>query len=118
MSPSPLSATESLAASPWLVAGGVGFIIVWLLLSAGWIIMSGMANLMANDSGSASPQKHMRLILAMLVGQLIAAGAGIPGGLAFFWLAHRHSMIEWFVILLVAGIGIQALAFWSFFKRS
>ena len=81
-------------------------------------MMSGMASLMANDSGSASEQQHMTLIVGMLIGQVIALLAGVPGGLAFFWSAQRTMMIIAFAALLIVGAGIQVWAFMSFFAKT
>lgn len=104
-----------IAAANLSTVGGIAFIVLWLLGSIAWTILSGIANLMANDSDSATPQKHMRLIVTMLVGQVIAAAAGIPGGLAFFSEAQRWPRIELFLALLVIGGGLQLWAFFSFF---
>jgi len=105
-----------LIAANFSTVGGIAFMVLWLLGSIAWTVMSGIANLMANDSGSATPQKHMPLIVTMLVGQVIAAAAGIPGGLAFFSEAQRWPRIELFLALLVMGGGLQLWAFFSFFS--
>ena len=77
--------------------------------------MSMSANLMANDSGSAPIEKHMSLIYRMLAGQILALLAVIPGGLAFFWTAHRATCIWTFAGMVGVGIVIQVWAFMSFF---
>jgi hypothetical protein len=103
------------AGSSLHLIGGIAFIVVWLALCIGWGIMSMSANLMANDSGSASPEKHMALIYRMLAGQILALLAVIPGGLAFFWAAHRATCIWTFAGMVGIGVAIQAWAFKSFF---
>lgn len=91
--------------------------VIWLIGSVVWIMMSGMASLMANDSGSASNDKHMTLIVGMLIGQVITLLAGAPGGLAFFWSAHRSHCLIAFAAMFLIGAGIQVWAFMSFFGK-
>ena len=99
-----------------LVASGILFTCLWIYAHVIWAVMSGMANLMANDSGRATGFQWGRLIGGMFIGQMIAASAGIPGGLAFFWRGRRKLLLSLFAILFVVGALCQVSAFFSFFS--
>lgn len=91
--------------------------LVWLGLHALWAALSGMANLMANDSGRASSNAQMTLIVGVLAGQILAGVAGIPAGMAFFWRGKRWRLVGLFLLLFLLGAGIQAWAFFGFFAK-
>ncbi|MDZ4401356.1 hypothetical protein [Prosthecobacter sp.] len=99
----------------WVICG-VLFIVLWIIAHVAWGMMSLMANVMANDSGAASGDTHMTLIVGMLGGQILAGGAGIPAGLAFFWRGRRKLLLWLFAALFASGALIQAGVFWSFFS--
>ena len=98
-----------------LVGGGVLFIIGWMAAHLIWVYLSLMANLMANDSGAASSARHLSLIFGMLAGQALAAAAGFPAGLAWFWEGKRKKLLTWFAILFASGALLQILVFSAFF---
>jgi hypothetical protein len=98
-----------------LVIAGVSFAIIWIAAHVVWASLSLMAGLMANDAGAASTNQHLTLIVGMLLGQALAALAGIPAGLAFFWRERRKRLLLAFGALFIAGALGQAWAFQSFF---
>lgn len=102
----------------WLLAAGIVFMVGWIGLHGVWAALSGMASLMANDSGAASNGAHMTLILGMLAGQVVAGAAGIPGGLVFFWRGKRWWMLGSFVVLFGVGAVTQWAAFHAFFAAA
>lgn len=82
---------------------GAMFIIGWLTVSAVWFMMSMMGTLMANDSGAASADSHMTLIVAMICGQGMTALAGVCAGMAFFWRSRRRLLLWLFAALFILG---------------
>ena len=102
--------------SPWLIAGGILFILVWGAVWTLLIAMSLMGTLMANDGGAASSENHSAMILGVLISQVLTGLSGIPAGLAFFWRSRRGLMLILFAILLVIGILGQVGAFMSFMQ--
>ena len=108
----------SIVGLTWSALGGVAFIVVWLMAAVAWAVMSLMGSLMANDSGSVSADRHMKMLVWLVVGEILAAAAGIPGGLAFFWAAHRTHMLIGFAGLLVTGAAMQVWAVMSFFAAA
>jgi hypothetical protein len=82
---------------------GVLFMVGWLTVSAFWFMMSMMGTLMANDSGAASAESHMTLILAMICGQGMTSLAGVFAGMAFFRRARRRLLLWLFAALLILG---------------
>jgi hypothetical protein len=97
---------------------GIVFIAVWLGAHLAWAAMALFANLMANDSGAASESAHTSLIVGVLAGQVLAAGAGIPAGLAFFWRARRKPLLWCFAALFGVGALCQAWSFYAFFSST
>ncbi|MCM2257691.1 MAG: hypothetical protein NDJ94_18815 [Vicinamibacteria bacterium] len=100
------------------VVAGITFMVVWIAAHAVWASLSFMASVMANDSGAASAGAHMLLIFGMLGGQVLAAAAGIPAGLAFFWRDKRRTLLIAFAILFVAGAVAQIVSFSGFFTNA
>src|SRR4051812_34877011 len=94
-----------------LVCAGVLFMALWIGVHLVWASMSLMGSLMANDSGRATDGAQMVLIFGMLAGQVLAGGAGIPAGLAFFLRGRRKLLLGLFAALFVAGALLQAGAF-------
>ena len=94
---------------------GVVFILLWVAGHIAWAALSFVGSVMANDSGAATSDQHMTLIFGMLAGQVLAGGAGIPGGLAFFIRSKRKLLVWVFAALFVIGALIQIWAFQSFF---
>jgi hypothetical protein len=93
----------------WLVVG-VAFILLWL---AGSIVASSMmlmGTLMANDSGEASSDAHLALVVGVFLGQVLIGISGIPGGLAFFWRRRRRLLVSSFVGLLIVGAATVAVS--------
>ncbi len=115
--PDVTAASSAPAASTLSIVLGIVFILVWWGLAAVWGMMSMMGGLMANDSGSASNEKHGALLAWMLLGEILVALAGLPCGLAFFMSAHRSTLLLAFAGLLVGGGAMQAWALTSFFAR-
>ena len=113
---SPSTAAKDGVSVLWLVCGSL-FIILWIIGHSAWGMMSLVADLMANDSGSASAGKHMTLIFGMLGGQVLCGAAGIPAGLAFFWRSRRKLLLWLFSILFVVGALIQGGSFYAFFAK-
>lgn len=112
------SLSESATGSTTLVIAGVLFIVLWFASAAVWAFMSMMGGLMANDAGKASTDRHLTLLIFLAAGELMTAVAGLPGGLAFFWISHRASLIWWFAGLALTGGVMQVLAVWSFFSAA
>ena len=109
---------SSSAMKPLLVVAGILFMVLWIAAHCAWAAMALMANLMANDSGAASTDQQMALIVGMLAGQVLAGAAGIPAGLAFFRRGRRKPLLVLFAVLLVAGALCQLWAFQSFFAAA
>ena len=99
----------------WVVCG-ILFIVLWIIAHLAWAGLAFMADVMANDSGQAEPDKHMKLIFGMMGGQVLCGAAGIPAGLAFFWRRRRTLLLWLFALLFVVGAMIQAGVFYSFFS--
>ncbi len=111
--PPAIPAKEGMSTA-WVVCG-ILFIVFWIIAHLAWAGLSFMADVMANDSGRASQDKHMTLILGMIGGQVLCGAAGIPAGLAFFWRRKRKLLLWLFALLFVAGALIQGGVFYSFF---
>jgi hypothetical protein len=105
---------SSPAARTLLILAGIAFTGLWIAAHVGWGAMSLMGTVMANDSGHASSAQHESLITTMLLGQVVAGLAGIPGGLAIFWRSARKWLIIAFALLFVGGAVVQCQAFNSF----
>lgn len=101
--------------SKWLVALGVVFMLLWLGGACVLGFMKLIAGVMANDSGSASTDSHLRMITVVMGGQVISGLAGIPGGLAFFSPGKRKKLWGIFFAMLVVGVLVQAAALYLFF---
>jgi len=115
--PPPSTAANDGVSVVWVVCG-ILFILLWISGHIAWGMMSLVADLMANDSGSASAGKHMTLIFGMLVGQVLCGAAGVPAGLAFFWRSRRKLLLWLFAILFVGGVLTQGGVFYGFFAKS
>jgi hypothetical protein len=100
---------------PWMICG-ILFIVLWIIAHLVWAGLAFMADVMANDSGKADPDKHMMLIFGVMGGQVLCGAAGIPAGLAFFWRRRRKLLLWLFALLFVVGALIQGGAFYSFFS--
>jgi len=100
-----------------LVVVGILFILGWVGMHVLWGALSGMANMMANDSGRASSGAQMTLILTFLLGVILAGLAGVPAGLAVFWRGKRLMLLGLFVVLFLAGAACEWMA-WSHFFAS
>lgn len=112
---SPATTTKTGFSVPLMVCG-ILFIILWIIAHIVWGAMALMADLMANDSGAASNEKHLTLIFGMLGGQVLAGAAGIPAGLAFYWRGKRKRLLGLFAVLFAVGALLQAGVFYSFFS--
>ena len=108
----------SIVGLTWSALGGVAFMVVWLMAAVAWAVVSLMGSLMANDAGRVSADRHMKMLVWLVIGEVLAAAAGIPGGLAFFWAAHRTHMLVGFTGLLVTGGVMQIWALMSFFAAA
>jgi len=111
---SPTAAKEGVSVV-WKVCG-VLFIVLWIIAHLAWGAMAFIADVMANDSGRADPNKHMMLIFGMMGGQVLCGAAGVPAGLAFFWRSRRKLLLWLFAVLFVVGALIQGGVFYSFFS--
>ncbi len=111
-----LGVPKNSAKSVLLMIGGVVFALGWIALHLVWGMMALMANVMANDSGAASTDNQMILILGMLAGQVLAGSAGIPGGMVFFMKGKRKLLLMIFGGLFLTGAALQAGAFYYFFS--
>ena len=100
-----------------LVVLGLLFFCAWIYAHCLWAAMCIIPNLMANDSGRAGLSEHLSLFIGMFSGQALAAAAGIPGGLFFFWHGKRLLMLILFVVLFVVGGVVQYAALTHFFSN-
>ena len=114
---SPATAAKEGGSVAWKVCG-ILFIVLWIIGHLAWGMMSFIADVMANDSGAASADKHMTLIFGMIGGQVLCGAAGIPAGLAFVWRSRRKLLLWLFAILFVVGALIQGGVFYSFFAKA
>ena len=96
---------------------GILFIVLWIIAHLVWAAMAFMGDVMANDSGAGSADKHMTLIFGMIGGQVLSGAAGIPAGLAFFWHSRRKLLLWLFALLFVSGVLVQGGVFYSFFFK-
>ncbi len=115
MSDAPSSTAAKQGVSTAWVVCGILFIVFWIIVHLAWAGLSFMADVMANDSGRASQDKHLMLIVGMIGGQVLCGAAGVPAGLAFFWRSRRKLLLWLFALLFVAGALIQGSVFYSFF---
>ena len=111
----PAPAAKAGVSVVWKVGGSL-CIVLWIIEHLAWGAMAFIADVMANDSGRADPDKHMMLIFGMMGGQVLCGVAGIPAGLAFFWRDRRKLLLWLFAILFVTGALIQGGVFYSFFS--
>lgn len=104
------------SAGPFLLrlAGGAAFLALWLAAAAAWAAMSLTGAAMANDSGAVSADRHATFLLRLIAGEIVAACAGLPGGLAFIRARRRRLFVAIFATLFILGVGLQIWAFWSF----
>jgi hypothetical protein len=100
--------------SPLYIVAGVAFTVFWLAAAGLWAALSFMGGAMANDSGRVPAEAHATFLMMMIAGEILVALAGFPAGLAFFWGAWRTILLILFGGLLLAGVGLQIWAFWSF----
>ena len=115
---SAISTPPSTSAGASILLGifGILFIFLWIIAHLAWGAMAFIADVMANDSGRADPDKHMMLIFGMMGGQVLCGAAGVPAGLAFFWRGRRKLLLLLFAVLFVVGALIQGGVFYSFFS--
>lgn len=116
--PIPSSTSGGSRFSPLLVAGGILFTAFWAVVHVAWGMLAFMANVMANDSGNASTDRHLLLIGGMIAGQILAGLAGIPAGLAVFWRGRRRILLTTFLGLFLTGAILQVLVFALFFHSA
>jgi hypothetical protein len=100
------------------VLAGIAFIVVWLAAAAVWAMMSLMGGLMANDAGRVDPDRHLMLLIVLVVGEALVALAGVAGGSAFFVSSLRATLWWSFAGLLVVGAALQVWAAWSFLSAA
>lgn len=110
-----LTAAKEKVSVVWKICG-ILFIVLWIIGHLAWGTMAFIADVMANDSGTADPNKHMMLIFGMMGGQVLCGAAGVPAGLAFFWRSRRKLLLWLFAILFGVGALIQGGVFYSFFS--
>lgn len=111
---SPTAAKEGVSVV-WKICG-ILFIVLWIIAHLAWGTMAFIADVMANDSGRADPNKHMMLIFGMMGGQVLCGAAGVPAGMAFFRRGRRKMLLGLFAVLFVVGALIQGGVFYSFFS--
>lgn len=97
---------------------GIVFVVVWLALAAVWFVMSSMAGLMANDSGSVDSGFHAAMLVVLMLGELVVAIAGVLGGCSFVFAEAGAALWKAFWILLAVGILLQAAAIGLFLLRA
>lgn len=100
-----------------LIVLGCLFFCGWVYAHCMWAALCIIPNLMANDSGRATGSQHLSLFIGMLTGQALAAAAGIPGGLFFFWHGKRLLMFVLFLLLFAVGALLQYSALTHFFSN-
>ena len=89
------------------VLAGLLVAAIWIAGASLVISLSLMGTLKANDAGSASAEAQTSMVLLVLGGQLLAAAAGLPLGLAVFWRTRRKLLLRIFAGLF--GIGLTLL---------
>lgn len=97
---------------------GIAFIVVWLGLAAVWFVMSLMAGVMANDSGTVDSNFHAAMLITLMLGELIVAIAGVLGGASFIATGVGASLWKAFWILLAVGVLMQVAAIGLFLART
>lgn len=100
----------------WILAGSF-FMLIWLAGSVAGAGLMLMGSLMANDSGQATPESHMTLIVGVFLGQVLIGLSGIPAGLAFFWRGRKKLLLILFLSLLIFGALCVGLSMYLFFKN-
>ncbi len=93
---------------------GMIFMVLWASVWAVWGFMTLFGTLMMNDSGRLPGDAHLAIALAVHGGQVLAGGAGIPGGMAFFMRGKRAFLWLLFGVLTFIGIVCQVGAFFYF----
>ena len=97
------------------VIGGIAFVLIWWGAAIAWAVMSLMAGLMANDAGRVTADRHLQMIIWMVVGEVIVALAAVPGGLGIATGGHQTLLWGVFWALVLIGGGVQYRALSSFF---
>jgi len=97
---------------PIQVVFGVLFAAGWIIAHFIWGVMTFVANVMSaaayNPEGqTTNTETGMLLISVMIIGQIVAGLAGIPGGAAFFWPGRKKRLLMLFAGLFVTGSIIQ-----------
>jgi hypothetical protein len=100
--------------SPWLVAAGILFILLWGAACAVVMSISFLGTLMANDAGAATSDQHGVLVAGVFLGELAIGTAGFPAGLAFFWRRRRRLLLVLFAGLILIGGAAVFLSVSSF----
>ena len=97
---------------------GIAFIVVWTALAAVWFVMSIMAGVMANDSGTVDTGFHTAMLVTLVLGELVVAIAGLLGGGSFIFTGIGASLWRAFWILLAVGVVMQVGAIGLFLTRA
>jgi len=113
-----LSHVKPTGPNPLLVILGIvfiaGWIGLWLIIALACGAMPFIANFIIHfDSGQIPAGAHV--VSGLFDAQVLAALAGIPAGLAFFWHAKRGFLFRLFTLLFALSILWQ---WWSVHSSS
>jgi hypothetical protein len=97
-----------------LTAVGILVMVVWPLPFLFLAAMSFLGTLMANDSGAASSNAHLILVLAVFIGLLLLGLAGIPAGLAVFMAGRRRFLFLSALVAVLLGLGCVLGSYFNF----
>lgn len=97
---------------------GIIFIGVWLAAAALWFVLSTMAGVMANDSGSVGSSFHAAMLIILVIGEAVVALAGVLGGASFIFTGAGATLWKTFWILLAVGAVMQITAIGLFVLRA
>ena len=116
-----MSITATPRVSTIRVISGVLFSIIWIIAHGVWGMIAFVANVMGaagyNPGGPPTNTEAGTLIFGMIIGQIIAGLAGLPGGAAFYQPDRRKRLLILFAGMFVTGALIQVGVFIFFFTR-
>lgn len=128
--PLPIPVPVASRPSAWRIVGGLSFLLAWavihylifLLLAGGGFVIELLLSIVKSIMFPGKKfTEHLDIstwTTTLTVGVIIAGLAGIPATMAIIRQRLRKTMILWFLIAMIVGIGWEAVAFYRFLASS